>query len=178
MAQLAHLNIARMNVAWDDPAFADFRDALEPVNRSADASPGFIWRLESAEDDSPELVAFENEGWLVNLSCWTDVDALKSFVRSPGHLAIMKRRSEWFTPVEVRVVLWWIEDGERPRFQDAVRRLEHLRTHGPTQAAFGFSQAFAPLPGPQAPCYPEQSAGAGDPGHDNKAGSKDPSTTR
>lgn len=158
MARLAHLNIARMKVDWDDPEFRDFREALDPVNRSAEESPGYLWRLVAAEDDSPEMVAFESEGWLLNLTVWESVEALQAFVRSPGHLAIMKRRAEWFAPVEVRVVLWWLDDDELPRFEDAMRRLERLRSEGPSQAAFDFRMPFPPLQGAQAPCYSPEPA--------------------
>ncbi|MEM1413180.1 MAG: DUF3291 domain-containing protein [Pseudomonadota bacterium] len=145
MPVLAHFNIARMKVDWDDPAFADFRDALDPVNADSEAHPGFIWRLKSAEDDSPELVAFENEGWLVNLTAWTDLDSLKAFVRSLGHLAVMRRRGEWFETTPANLVLWWLPEGERPTFEDAMRRRDHLLAHGPGPEAFNFRQPMPPL---------------------------------
>ncbi len=145
MAVLAQLNIARMKVEWDDPSFADFRDALDPVNRSAETHPGFVWRLRSSAADSQALVDFENEGWLVNLSAWRGLEPLQAFIRSPGHLAMMRRRGEWFERVETHLVLWWLPEDQRPKFEDGMRRLERLRRDGPGPEAFDFRHPFPPL---------------------------------
>jgi hypothetical protein len=144
MPVLAQMNIARMALGWDDPEFADFREALGPVNREAERHPGFVWRLRDSKFDSPELVAFENEGWLVNLTAWRSIEQLRAFVRSPGHLAIMRRRAEWFTPVETHLVLWWLPDDRRPRFRDGMERLERLRREGPGPGAFDFRHPHPP----------------------------------
>lgn len=133
-----------MKYAYDDPAFADFVAALDPVNASAEQSPGFIWRLVSTDSPPPALAAFEAEGWLVNMSLWASLEDLKRFVRSPRHMAVMKRREEWFEKVEVYLCLWWVEDGHIPTFEEAMERLAHLREHGPTPHAFNFARAFDP----------------------------------
>lgn len=145
MSLLAQLNIARLNVPWDDPGFEDFQRALDPVNASAEECPGFVWRLKSAADDSPEMVAFEEEGWLVNLTVWRCVKDLQDFVRSAGHLSIMRRRAEWFSPVKANLVLWWIADGTRPVFRDAMQKRELLLRLGPTPEAFNFRETFPPV---------------------------------
>lgn len=144
MVHLAQLNIARLLVDWDAPEFADFRDALDPVNAAADVSEGFVWRLQSQPGDDPALDAFEAEGWLFNLTLWRSVEHLLSFVRSPGHRAIMRRRGEWFAPGQSATVLWWTEEDARPTFADAMDRLERFRRHGSTPAAFHFSERFPP----------------------------------
>lgn len=145
MHHLAQLNIARMKFGMDDPAMADFVKALEPVNASADRHPGFVWRLESDADPAPDLAAFEAQGWLVNLSVWEDLASLQSFVTSDRHLAIMRRRAEWFTPQpEATLVLWWIEAGHTPGFGEAMARLESLRGQGAGPRAFTFREAFPP----------------------------------
>ena len=51
---LADFNIARLRAPIDDPMIDDFRNNLEPVNRLADESPGFVWRL---QDDSGDATA-------------------------------------------------------------------------------------------------------------------------
>ncbi|NND45211.1 MAG: DUF3291 domain-containing protein [Xanthomonadales bacterium] len=130
----------------DDPAMADFVAALDPVNASADRHPGFVWRLDSEADATPALTAFESEGWLVNMSVWQDLESLKSFIMSPTHLAIMRRRGEWFArQPAATMVLWWVRAGHVPTFEEAMERLEHLRAHGPGPRAFGFN---APHPEP------------------------------
>jgi hypothetical protein len=42
---LAQINIARLVAPIGDPRIADFAAQLDPVNRMADAAPGFVWRL-------------------------------------------------------------------------------------------------------------------------------------
>lgn len=144
MAVLAQLNIARLDVDWEAPEFADFRQALDPVNAAADNSEGFVWRLQAEPGQDPALDAFEAEGWLFNLTVWRSVEQLLAFVRSPAHLAIMRRRGEWFQSGESTTVLWWIDEDTRPSFSDAMERLERFRAHGPTASAFSFREPFPP----------------------------------
>jgi len=40
-------------------------------------------------------------------------------------------------------VLWWVEKDRRPSTDEAKIRLELLRKHGPTYAAFTFKHAYA-----------------------------------
>jgi hypothetical protein len=55
----------------------------------------------------------------------------------------MKRRREWFARVaEAYVVLWWVAVGHRPSISEAAGRLENLRRHGSSPAAFTFGTAF------------------------------------
>ena len=142
---LAQLNIARMKYDADAPQMADFNAALDPVNEAADRSPGFIWRLETDEADPSGDWVFDDPSWLVNLTLWSDLESLLIFVRSNIHLAIMKRRSEWFEPVEEEtLVLWWIPSGTLPSVSEAQWRLEMLRAVGPGPRAFSFKAPFPP----------------------------------
>jgi hypothetical protein len=141
---LAQLNIARMLHAPDSPAMADFMAALDPVNAFAEQSPGFVWRMVSGADDPPEQQAFEADGWLLNISLWSSIEDLRRFVLAPTHMAIMRRRAEWFAATDPSLCLWWVAAGHRPPFAEAMQRLEHLRVHGPTPHAFNFSSSFAP----------------------------------
>ena len=95
--------------------------------------------------DAKALPEFEATGWLVNMSVWQDLAALRAFVTSPIHLSIMKRRSEWFAGwPKATMVLWWVEKGHIPSFAEALERLEWLRAHGPSQQAFTFSRPYEP----------------------------------
>lgn len=123
---------------------ADFTAALDPVNAQAERSPGFIWRLISGPDDPEAQRTFEAAGWLLNMSLWASLEDLRRFVMSPLHLAVMRRRAEWFDPVDVSLCLWWVEQGHRPGFAEAMQRIEHLRRHGPTPHAFNFARSFPP----------------------------------
>ncbi|MFI5588290.1 DUF3291 domain-containing protein [Amycolatopsis sp. NPDC051758] len=146
--ELAQVNISRMKTPLDDPSFRDFVDNLEPVNALADQAPGFVWRLQTEDGDATSVRAFEADvrgtsGVLVNMSVWTSVRTLADFAFSPDHVAIMRRRREWFHHVrEVMTVLWWVPAGYRPTTADAEEKLNHLRIHGPTPEAFTLKQHF------------------------------------
>ena len=129
--KLAQLNIARMLYEPDGPEMQDFNDALESVNAIAEASPGFVWRLVSGEVTPEEELIFDDPAYLVNLSVWNSLEELLAFVRSGPHLAIMRRRREWFESGEAAtLVLWWIPEGHTPSVLEAQARLERLRGSG------------------------------------------------
>jgi hypothetical protein len=143
---LAHLNVAAMKFALDAPEMADFNANLDRINALAEASPGFVWRYQSAEGDTTEAEVF-GPTTLVNLSVWQDVHSLHAYAYGEQHGAILRRRREWFTRMpEASLVLWWVPAGQWPTLQQARERLETLQQHGPTPAAFDFSQ---PFPAPQ-----------------------------
>lgn len=142
---LAQLNIAKMLFAVDDLRMKDFNDALDTVNAIADATPGFVWRLQSDEGNAVGFEIYGDPNYLVNMSVWESLDALRQFVTNGAHLAIMKRRAEWFEKAEqAYMVLWWVPAGHRPTVAEAQETLDHLRAEGPTEAAFGFSNYFPP----------------------------------
>ena len=53
--QLAQVNIARMRGALDDPVMRGFVARLDEINALADASPGFVWRLQTPEGNATYL---------------------------------------------------------------------------------------------------------------------------
>lgn len=143
--QLAQLNIATMRFPLDDPRFKDFVDALDPVNAVADASPGFVWRLQTESGNATDVRVAGDENLLVNLSVWRSVEHLKTFVRCEAHLRIMRRRHEWFEPDEsAYLVLWWVPSGHLPSTDEARSRLIRLQNSGPSAEAFDFRQPYPP----------------------------------
>lgn len=143
--QLAQLNIARMKFEMESPDMKDFVDALDPVNASADSSPGFVWRLQDESGNATDQLIWDDPNWLVNMSVWEDLDSLKAFVRSKLHVDVMRRRREWFSEmVEAYVVLWWVPAGHQPTVAEAQARLEKLRENGPSPEAFSFAKPFPP----------------------------------
>ncbi len=149
---LAQINVGRFIHSRDDPANADFMKALDPVNAQADAAPGFIWRLVGDGNDATGLVPDEADPQLlVNMSLWRDVEALEAYVyRNSEHLAIMRRRKEWFEKIEIFQALWWVTAGHIPSVAEGLERIAVLRAKGPSAAAFPFSQAY-PAPGAAPP---------------------------
>ena len=79
---------------------------------------------------------------IVNMSVWESIDALASFVYRSDHVAVMRRRREWFERIRVFMVLWWVPAGHVPSVEEALERLGHLREHGPTPHAFTFKARF------------------------------------
>lgn len=140
---LAQVNIARPKGQPDSPVMADFMALLDPINELAERSPGFVWRLiDEGSNDATSLRIFDDDTQLVNMSVWESADALWDFVYASDHLAVMRRRREWFERMEMFMCLWWIEAGHEPPVSEAEERLTHLRDHGPTAHAFTFKQRF------------------------------------
>jgi hypothetical protein len=146
--QLAQINIGRLAAPLDAPQLRDFVDNLDRINALAESSPGFVWRLKGEGNDATDLKAFADPMIITNMSVWTDMGALADFVYRSDHIAIMRRRREFFeVPSEPFMALWWTPAGEVPTVADAIERLERLRRDGPTQFAFSFREPFPPPAG-------------------------------
>jgi hypothetical protein len=143
--ELAQLNVARLRAPLDSPQLADFVGALDRINAIADASSGFVWRL---QDDSGNATALQpmGEDFIVNMSVWQDPQSLQAFVYRSDHVAVMRRRREWFEKMDLYMVLWWVPRGHRPAVEEGVERLNLLRSRGPGTDAFTFGNLF-PAPG-------------------------------
>jgi hypothetical protein len=142
---VAQLNIARLLAPLDSPQLADFVANLEPVNALADAAPGFVWRLQTEDGDATSIRAFDDDMLIVNMSVWESVEALRAFVFGGSHRAVMAGRRQWFEKMtDAYTVLWWVEPGHVPSVEEAKEKLEALRRHGPTDAAFTFRTAPCP----------------------------------
>ena len=143
--QLVQLNIARFRLPQEHPSNADFVNNLDRVNEIAEGQPGFVWRFKGEGNNALDVQAFDDPNIAVNMSIWTDLEALGAFVyRNDEHLAIMRRRTEWFDRIEFHLVLWWIEEGHLPTLDEAKQRLETLVKLGPSSKAFTFRQPFSP----------------------------------
>jgi hypothetical protein len=164
--QLASLNVGRLRAPLDSPWIADFVAQLEPINRLADRSPGFVWRLQTADGDATALRPFDDDLILVNLAVWESLESLRAFVYSSAHVNVLRQRRDWFERLATaHLVLWWVEPGHIPTVEEALDRLERLRRDGPTPAAFTFRTPFdAAAAGPGSPlvgaefCWPEEAA--------------------
>jgi len=152
--ELAQVNVSRLLSPLDSPQLADFMAALDEVNAAGDLAPGFVWRLQTEDGNATAVRAFgwdvgDSQGVIVNLTTWTSVEALADFVFSGQHLAIMRRRRQWFEKaVEAITALWWVPRGHRPSTDEAEERVRQLRRHGPTPTAFTFR---SPFPAPDRP---------------------------
>jgi hypothetical protein len=142
---LAQLNVGRLRAPLDDPAIDGFRTNLEAVNALAEASPGFVWRLQDEGGDATGIKLFDDDLEIINLTVWESIDALADFTYRSGHVDFLRQRRQWFEAMGQPILcLWWIPEGTVPSPHDAIARLEHLRAHGPTPTAFTFRQRFGP----------------------------------
>ena len=146
--QLAQFNIGRLRAPLEDPLMEGFRSELAPINAQADRTPGFVWRLQTEDGNATAIRPYEDERMAINLSVWESLEALQRFVYASDHVAPLRSRKQWFEPIEGPILaLWWIPAGHIPTVAEAKERLEHLKQHGPSAAAFTFR---TPFPAPDA----------------------------
>jgi hypothetical protein len=80
---------------------------------------------------------------IVNLTVWESIETLRGFAYKSGHVEILRRRREWFVPLDgPSLVLWWVPSGHRPTVEEARERLERLAAEGPTPQAFTLKTPF------------------------------------
>ncbi len=139
MYHLAQVNVARFRAALNDPIMKEFVDFLEPVNKFAEESPGFVWRLQDDEGRSASYIQtpFKDEMMAVNISVWEDVDSFKGFVYGSVHSYFLRNKKKWFDMKDVsQFVLWWLPKGELPTLEMAKNKLEFQEKHGDSPSAF------------------------------------------
>ena len=140
---LAQINIARMLAPIDDPIMADFVAQLLPINALAEASPGFVWRLQSDGGDATSIRVYDDDMIIINLTVWENIEALRQYVYNSAHSGVMRDRRRWFEKFDgPYYALWWVPAGQFPDPQEGKERLEHLRQHGESPYVFSFKNVF------------------------------------
>ncbi len=142
---LAQANIARFKASLDQPVMKEFVDFLEPVNKLAEESNGFIWRLKDDEGRSASYIEspFKDEMIAVNISVWEDLDALKNFVYGTVHSYFFRNKKKWFDMKgPSQFVMWWLPEGELPTLEMAKEKLEALEANGDSPNAFSMKSIF------------------------------------
>ena len=143
---LAQINIARMKgVNIDDPVMKEFVDNLEHINQIAEASEGFVWRMQDEENNATSFNPYNDEQVIVNVSVWESIEALKQYVFRSPHADFMRRRKEWFQKFGTSyTAMWWIEADTTPSIEEAVAKLDVLQQNGASEGVFDFSNTFPP----------------------------------
>lgn len=139
---LAQLNIARMRYPLSAPEMESFVEQLADVNAGAEAADGFIWRLK--DEQGPGATSYrilDDDGLIVNLSVWRDLDALRAFVVGHGqHRDALRDRFTWFErAAEPMTVCWEVPEGHEPTVDEAEEMLLLLRAEGPSARVFPFT---------------------------------------
>ncbi len=144
---LAQVNVGRMRGSRGDAQVAGFYAELDRINALADATPGFVWRLQGDGNDATDLRPTPDPLFLINMSTWRDADALFGFVYRTAHVGVMAGRREWFARMDSAYqALWWVPAGHRPTIDEALAKLWLLDNFGPSEHAFTFKTRF-PAPG-------------------------------
>jgi hypothetical protein len=142
---LAELNIGRTVAPIDRPIMAEFVDNLERINALGDGSPGFVWRLSDETGSATSIRAFDDPQMILNLTVWESIEALREYIYRSDHVEYLRRRREWFVPLDgPSLVLWWVPAGHIPSLDEALERLERLAAEGPTGQAFTLKTPFPP----------------------------------
>jgi hypothetical protein len=139
---VAQVNIALARAPVDSDVLSEFVAQLDPINALADRGPGFVWRLQTEHGNVMAVRGFDNDRMIVNLSVWESAGQLSDFVYRSGHVAVMRRRREWFERIGIHLALWWVPIGHLPTVAEAEVRLAHLQEHGATPYAFTFGTMF------------------------------------
>ncbi len=143
---LAQVNIAKARAPLDHPVMKGFVDQLDHINRLAESSPGFVWRLQTDEGDATTIRAFDDPLIIVNLSVWESVEALRGYVYGGEHLAVLRNKRDWMEKLSApSLALWWLPVGELPDVRMARRKLEQLQAQGASPEVFTFARPF-PMP--------------------------------
>ena len=125
---LAQINVARAQAAMDTDLMSGFANRLDEINALADDASGFVWRLQTEDGDATSLQVFDDPLLLINMSVWTNVDALKHFVYKSLHVDLIRDRDAWFNKMlNAHQALWWIPAGHRPSIQEGKDKLLHLQ---------------------------------------------------
>ncbi len=142
---LAQLNVGRLVAPLQSETLAGFVAALEPINALADEHPGFVWRLQTDAGDATSIRPTDDDLFLINMSVWSSLEALRAFVYTTAHVQVLRQRRAWFEQLATsHLVLWWVPAGHTPTVEEALARIERLRRDGPTPAAFTFRSPFDP----------------------------------
>ena len=143
MYHIAIYNIAEAKFPMDDIGMKDFNDAIDKVNLEAEASQGFVWRLQDDSGNATNIKIYDNASMLVNLSVWESVEDLKNYIYNGDHLKVFTRRKEWFVPMKTaHMVMWYVKARDIPTAEEGKAKLDFLVTNGPSAKAFGFRHIY------------------------------------
>lgn len=143
--QLAQVNIARARAPMDSAVMAGFVSRLAEINALAEASDGFVWRLEDEAGDATGIRVFDDPRLLINQSVWRSIEAFTAFVYRSAHVQLIKARADWFEKMDgPQQALWWVRAGHLPSPEEGRDRMQHLIDHGPGATAFSVARPFDP----------------------------------
>ena len=145
MYHLAQANIARFRAPLSHPTMKEFVDFLEPVNKFAEESKGFVWRLKDEEGRSASYLEspFQDEMMAINISVWEDMESFKGFVYGSVHSYFLKHKKKWFDLSKPsQFILWWIKAGDTPTLTTTKEKLELHQSQGDSPEVFSMRSLY------------------------------------
>jgi hypothetical protein len=150
ICHLAHSNIAWMHGTLGEPVMLGLASRIEEINRLAEESRGFVWRIPDSETSIPHLEVFRADfpgfdpaRFFYNMSVWESLEDLREYTFFSAHAEMIYERRQWLDSiVGANVALWWIPEGHRPTVLESAERLRHVRNFGPTPYAFTMRHSF------------------------------------
>ena len=133
---LAQFNLAKAKFPLEAPEMEGFTSRLGEINQLAAEAPGFVWRMETDDEDNPFA---QDKTLVVNMSVWDGVESLHAYTYKTAHSDVMRQRKNWMEPRPgPHLVMWWIPSDHRPTLREAYARLRMLTALGSTPEAFDF----------------------------------------
>ena len=88
---LAEINIAKMKgITINDPIMKEFVDNKGLVNKLAEYSEGFVWRLKDDSSNATNLNPYDDEQIIVNVSVWENIETLEHYMYKTFHSEFLK----------------------------------------------------------------------------------------
>ncbi len=117
------------------------------MNALADASPGFVWRLQDESGNAMDIGYSPDPLLAVNMSVWTDADALFDFVYRSAHTPVIARRRDYFQARGQRVSGALVDSGRYDPHGQRRRSVAALaaRPLRPVPAGVHLQGAFFPV---------------------------------
>lgn len=146
---IAQANIARMRAPLGTPEMKGLADRIGEMNKLAEQSRGFVWRLKDSEIAPNALLAFadyfpcQSGRLFYNMSVWESIEDLKNYAFKSLHSEMLRDRQKWIEQFErAHSALWWIPENSLPTIEDSVARLRSVDENGATPYAFTFKNFF------------------------------------
>ena len=142
---IAQINIAKLKYSLTDPRVKDFVDNLDRINKLAEKTPGFVWRLKDETGNAINIKIFDDELMIFNMSVWKTIQDLFAYTYRSDHIDVFRRKGEWYeTMKEAHLALWWTPIGVYPSAHEGLGRLYYLQMHGPGPTVFTFKKQYSP----------------------------------
>ena len=149
---LAQVNIAWMHGSIDDPVMVGLASRVDEMNRLAEESKGFVWRMPGEDVTSESLRVFEedfpgfrHDRFFYNMSVWETLEDLRAYTFSSTHAEMLNDRHRWIDRIEgASVALWWIPSHHRPNIAESAERLRSVGKLGATPYGFTLRKSFPP----------------------------------